>query len=133
MREIKFRFWDGTSGNECMAYTADDGYITYSSGWKLSMTQAIKESNATEGYDKPKALMQYTGLKDKHGVEIYEGDVLKLVDSDIPRTVEFDKGCFVLANRKGKSVSYRELWEQLLPEVIGNIYENSELLEKSNG
>ncbi|AZZ51415.1 YopX family protein [Rathayibacter festucae] len=145
-REIKFRFWDGTSGNMCMAYTAEDGYITYSSGWKLSMMQAIKEGNATEGYDAPKALMQFTGLQDKNGVEIYEGDILlggyNAVYDFARWSVSFRDGryqtdCVALhlkddgfrdISHGGYSNPYLDGKTCASLEVIGNIHENPDLI-----
>lgn len=130
MREIKFRFWDGTTGNKCMAYTTEDGYITYSSGWKLSLDDAIEENNTTEGYDKPKSLMQHTGLKDKHGVGIYEGDIVKTNFSNMfTGQIVYQEAEFLI-----KYHSFAESLSKLKRnnwglEIIGNIYENPELLK----
>jgi uncharacterized phage protein (TIGR01671 family) len=94
------------------------------------------------GYLKDKCvLMQYTGLKDKNGVEIYEGDILKISNISILRC-EFRNGCFVLVHIKEFAGVENLLWGNLgrlydagmndifeLTEIIGNIYENPELLE----
>jgi len=70
-------------------------------------------------------LMQYTGLKDKNGKEIYEGDIVAWIDSDGNKRqnkVFFEQGAFRICNSCFEISEYGEL------EVIGNVYENPELL-----
>ena len=70
-----------------------------------------------------KTVGQYTGLKDKNGKMIWEGDILALRNG-IPRVVRFEDGAFVLENT---SIPMRFANKF---EVIGNITDNPELLEK---
>lgn len=68
-------------------------------------------------------LMQYTGLKDKNGVEIYEGDKVKakFYGKEVVGEIGFNSGCFLLWN---SCVSDNQLFIFTDIEVIGNIYEN---------
>ncbi|HEN0438750.1 TPA: hypothetical protein U3P52_001339 [Streptococcus agalactiae] len=80
-------------------------------------------------------LMQSTDLKDKNGIEIFEDDVVKLkytITSDLEffRVTRFRGGSWRIDNRRRGS----ELWLRNEDcEVVGNIYQNSELLERLEG
>jgi uncharacterized phage protein (TIGR01671 family) len=113
-REIKFRAWDGkrmtTSG---IMFNTSTGCLEVPSSASFGGVMTT-----------PYSLMQFTGLKDKNGVDIYEGDLLKRLNGAIDR-VEFDTGQFVVVHKNGDS-DYIAVKNKF--EVIGNIYENPELL-----
>lgn len=74
-------------------------------------------------------LCQCTGLKDKNGKLIYEGDILKLAEFGKPVEVKHRALGFVLRREPSNTVGYDN--DKYIPEdckVIGNIYENKELL-----
>lgn len=119
MREIKFRAWYN--------------YSMLPWEWLDTSLNCVWTAINAQQYDNPEpVLMQYTGLKDKNGKEIYEGDIV-VIDALVPiedlftTEVKWNTGSFT-AN---KGNLYRTLahWAQEGIKVIGNIYENPELLE----
>lgn len=134
MRQIKFRAWDRTTQE---MIDADSWYFS-------DQFEPFVDSvtNAQQRHD----IMQYTGLHDKHGKEVYEGDIVRIANYETEWKLsepDFDWRVFEIQwNRYtwayNNSVIYSPLSdydtrtsEPYDIEVIGNIYENPELLEQS--
>lgn len=129
-REIKFRAWDNV--RKIMFYP-DELWFKSNLSWNCINRVngfAVCETDNLNGFT-----MQYTGLTDKNGKEIYEGDVCSTYNIDEPSnlidTVVFDNGSFVFKNNYKLSVELRGFKSDYI-EIIGNIYENKELLNHKN-
>jgi uncharacterized phage protein (TIGR01671 family) len=124
MREIKFRAWDKDLKKMCEDF--------------LSLVEdAIYQHQGNPWRDERFTPMQFTGLKDKNGRDIYEGDIVKThhvttdnngrldQEWDEIGEVVFENLRITIANKRhGNFYSFH-----LETEVIGNIYESSELLD----
>ena len=126
-REIKFRAWDGL--NRHMFYPA---FLEIESNHVRSWTGA---PNGGLGMGYNAILMQYTGLKDKNGKEIYEGDIVETVYTDHKKHkgVIYSQPTRLNWSVKHSPFANQDLFVYSRPdcsvEIIGNIYENPELLE----
>lgn len=123
MRELKFRVWNGYLTKEYKAY--DRCYITMNGPYL-----EIKPYR----YDNDCAVEQYTGLKDKNGKEIYEGDIVDYNDDgECMGVVEYDAPNFILNDERFENLGKLFLKGAPHQRVIGNIHENPELLDKKEG
>ena len=133
MRELKFKAWFENDNNSEMLYEDNRGNVFI---WERE-GQSI-------------TIMQYTGLRDKNGKEIYEGDIL-LSQAYLTRpysqsaksrrfkvVVEYlideeagESGFITREIEKHKDYRYGQWGDFFDCEVIGNIYENPELLKES--
>ena len=110
-RAIRFRAWDGLR----MFFYADQGKMG-----RLDVSW--------EGHDTELILMQFTGLLDKNGKEIYEGDVIKHENEQIS-VMEWSEGDWGWFMRSVKNWNPKTHFDSSKDEIIGNIYEDSQLLE----
>lgn len=90
------------------------------------------------------AVMQSTGLEDKNGVEIFEGDIVKLsiqngfdyLDNELCTVKRSIGHSGLVCATRNKDIEYRifntELFEEYIYEVVGNVYQNNDLLEEAH-
>ncbi|MDV9723729.1 YopX family protein [Clostridioides difficile] len=126
--ELKFREWN-KKHNKMYSY---EEIVHYS---KQLVKRWVCEGAYLPGGNKNFEIMIYTGLRDYCGREIYEGDIVSYNGNITPfgndefvGEVKFTDGCFVIENELlEKRV---ELFNEIaMTEIIGNIYENSEMLK----
>ncbi len=126
-REIKFRIWDPetkTLHNDITLQDIREG-ISYSETLVDSKALVYAEYGQSDCMFKDGLVWtQYTGLKDKNGKEIYEGDILQRINSTLKtRPISFKDGAF----NDGQFIICKTYIKEVNLEVIGNIYENPEL------
>jgi uncharacterized phage protein (TIGR01671 family) len=143
-RELKFKVWDNEY-KEYSNWTNRDPFFSVSHDklffWERTQNEDGEYSGdiILEDHGDRFTLLQYTGLKDKNGVEIYEGDILKIYNHDRCEAVSYEAegssafGFWKHDNSKRDGGIFEPLGNWTGDdgyEVIGNLFENPELLEQ---
>jgi hypothetical protein len=139
MREIKFRAWDGFKfgyvhfGARQIIWPAPDYFDQTFSGRYEGTPEQVR-------FTKVDAFQQFTGLKDKNGKEIYEGDLIEYrshpAKMQICKVVWDETSARFMAYRldEGQDGRDKQWWSFFSAshlKVIGNIYENPELIRQN--
>ncbi|PER25407.1 YopX family protein [Bacillus cereus] len=132
MREIKFRTWDNVKDRMYYAGEEDDVVFHLESN-------GIIATDITEDEEEFRTLhhlkyMQYTGLKDSKGNEIYEGDIVKINNHPFQGSIDID-GNYVVEFNELMELSCGGWYLHRMrhwAEVIGNKFENKNLLKGEN-
>lgn len=127
MRDIEFRGKQTDNGEWVYGVPTKDGRGEMVMVENIFECEEYNCRGANCLYVDENTVGQYTGLKDKNGTKIFEGDIVLLKGYDEPYQVVFDESCFQVY---GNSICYvmDNFYDHDI-EVIGNIYDNPELLE----
>jgi len=141
MREVKFRAWDKKRKDMRDVKLMDwaEWWVSTDNTYGKSKPLEFGERNSFKNEETDRhILMQYTGLKDKNGKEIYEGDIIqcpKYYETpeygynpiELAGHVVFEEGAWRLSEGSYLHNEHESYGGDL--EVIGNIYENPELID----
>ncbi len=140
MREIKFRAWDKQHREwitERLGLFLNGTIIVYDANAGDDDIISFRDKNSRcyiKDWYRDIELMQYTGLKDKNGKEIYEGDIVKVYDWGVKTSediigisaIEWSDDTKGWIHNPEYDIDSYDMFRNV--EVIGNIYENPELL-----
>lgn len=142
MRDIKFRVWDKETKHMHICGEDVHDTITFENETNKAYYYNLQNGCGSLREDSDYILMQYTGLKDKNGKEIYEGDILLAPEwfgslecvciyqqENIVNPIQgFGLYSYDSYFKKYNTLVESDEWDEF--EVIGNIYDNLELLEE---
>ncbi len=136
-RDIKFRLWSKIGKKFIETDNPDLDFVINNNGYLYSIEYCYGETCILPQMDTE--VLQFTGLKDRNGKEIYEGDILKYnfpYDGRLKHvsSVKFleTEASFGIKDRYENEIPLYRIAANNYFEIIGNIYENKNLLEGNN-
>ena len=127
-RPIKFRVWNSVDKKMSKPFTLDD-FANDQDGESGDGYYSLRSYSASPPVEFP--VMQLTGLFDRNGKEYCQGDWVKDEDGDVWELIYSEEdAAFLLDDHAGRYLNFAEFTPALY-EIIGNIYENPELLKDS--
>ena len=142
MREVKYRAWDKVNKEMHVDIQEADGthdHITYNTD--ESMVKLHIDSFSDYLHDDDFIIIQYTGLKDEKGIDVFEKDIVNIVELgknilEYVSVVEYENSGYLVTEPNGTQVPldcFHNQENAVMPlfeiEVIGNAFENPDLLE----
>ena len=119
---VKFRAWDG--GSLSRMYSPEEVMVGNGDIWIIDEDSVAGEWLVNNDL----VLMQSSGMTDKNGKEIFDGDVLRSIDGMLNGAVKYNSKLGMWTNDLLLINTFEELWSIAdSREIIGNIYENPEL------
>lgn len=130
MRTIKFRAWNPDSKKMTYIPNYEGSYLHLGGnhGFIKDLDWYVSNGQSSCAYSDRSTLMQFTGLLDKNGKEIYEGDIVKSPECDNQQEVKY---CDIQESddMTAPGIGFQFNTNPQDMEIIGNIYENPELIK----
>ena len=138
MLEIKFKIWDNHNKRICPINVDCYSISFHGDVWTISCGEFYDYTCYPFARldDSRFKMLQYSGLKDKRGREIYESDILCVQTNDDPEDLEweivevkFKNGCFWIGGNFNQPLYEITVNDKVDGEIIGNIFDSPELLK----
>jgi len=123
-RELKFRAWDGSK-----MHSVNDAANEL---WPVVLVSdaQLEDEGGLKAYRRSWSVMQFTGMKDMNGVDVYEGDIIRAYQLVGQVAYHNIRGAFIFADTKHLNEMLYQVMANTM--VIGNIHEHPHLLSGGN-
>lgn len=134
MEEIEFRGVRAVQGDWVYGNLIQDAngnkFVIEKGAFAIDGHHLVYNTDDEPVYIKPETIGQYSNVKDCHGKKIYDGDIVKTLNGNIGKICRNEKDSAWVVVFEGMHVYSFDPENLCKTEIVGNIYENSELLQE---